>query len=131
MKSSRVAAVVTWIYVAGFGVATIPVALYLRRHGHLPSFMGLFDMMAGPWSQRQSSDRFTRSLAAFLAVTALVAYSGGLMWRERKGGRAMNLALMPMEAVFWIGFALPIPWLFAAARMALVFSSWARHEAPH
>jgi len=131
MKSSRAAAVVTWSYVAGFGIATIPVALYFRKHGRLPSFFGLFDMMAGPWSQRQSPDRFTASLGAFLGVTMLVAYSGWLMWRARRGGRAMNLALIPVEAVFWLGFALPIPWLLAAARTVLVVASWARNEAPH
>lgn len=42
----------------------------------------------------------------------------------------MNLALIPIEAVFWLGFALPIPWLLAAARTALVVASWAKHEAP-
>jgi hypothetical protein len=130
MKSSRAAAVVTWSYVAGFGVATIPVTLYFRQNGRLPSFFGLFDMMAGPWSERQSADRFTASLGAFVAVSAVGAYSGALMWRERRGGRAMNLALLPVEAVFWTGFALPIPWLLGAARAGLVLASLARHEPP-
>ncbi len=130
VKSSRAAAVVSWAYVGGFGIATVPVALYFQQHGRLPSFFGLFDMMAGPWSQRQSADRFTASLGAFVAVTALVAYSGWLMWRERRGGRAMNLALIPIEAVFWLGFALPIPWLLGAARTLLVVASWVRKEAP-
>jgi hypothetical protein len=121
---------VSWAYLGGFGITTIPVALYFRRNGRLPSFLGLFDMMAGPWSQRQSADRFTASLGAFLAVTALVAYSGWLMWRERRGGRVMNLALIPIETVFWLGFALPIPWLLGAARTVLVVASWVRNEAP-
>ncbi len=131
MKSSRAAAVVSWAYVAGFGLTTVPVALYLRQTGRLPSFLGLFDMMDGPWSNEQSDDRFTLSLAGFLAVTGLVAYSGGLMWRERRGGRPLNLALLPLEAVFWVGFALPIPWLLGAARAALVINSWSKREAPH
>ena len=131
MKSSRAAAAVSWAYVGGFGLPIVPVALYFRQHGQLPSFLGLFDMMAGPWSQRQSADRFTVSLGAFLAVTALVGYSGWLMWRERRGGQAMNLALIPIEAAFWLGFALPIPWLLGAARAGLILASWARQEAPH
>jgi hypothetical protein len=130
MNSSRAAAVVSWAYVGGFGVSTIPVGLYFREHGTLPSFFGLFDMMAGPWSQRQSADRFIASLGAFVVVTALVAYSGWLMWRGRRGGRPLNLALMPVEAVFWLGFALLIPWLLAAARATLIVASWARHEDP-
>jgi hypothetical protein len=31
---------------------------------------------------------------------------------------------LPIEAVFWLGFPLPIPWLFGAARAALLASAW-------
>ena len=42
----------------------------------------------------------------------------------------MNLALMPIEAVFWLGFALPLPWLIAAARTLLIIATWGSHETP-
>jgi hypothetical protein len=32
----------------------------------------------------------------------------------------VNLALPPVEAVLWMGFALPVPWLIGIARAALV-----------
>lgn len=130
MKSSRAAAMVSLAYAGAFGIPTAPIAVYLRQNGRLPSFFGLFDMMAGPWSARQSPESFTMRLGAFFAVTSLVALSGWLMLRERRGGRAMNLALMPIEAAFWIGFALPIPWMIAVARASLVIYSWVRHEPP-
>jgi hypothetical protein len=34
----------------------------------------------------------------------------------RNAGAVLNLGLLPVEAVFWIGFALPVPWLFGIAR---------------
>ena len=130
MKTSQKAAIVTWTYVAGYGAPIVPIVIYMRRNERLPSFFGLFDMMGGPWAERQSPQGLTASLGAYLAVTAVAAHSAWLMWRGQKGGRALNLALLPVEAVFWIGFALPIPWILGAARAALVVASYANHEAP-
>jgi hypothetical protein len=49
-RAARAAAIVTWIYAAGFGLSTVPVSIYLLKRGSLPSFLGLFDMYGGPWS---------------------------------------------------------------------------------
>jgi len=54
MSQARIAAVLTWVYAAGFGISTIPVALYLAQRGTLPTFFGLFEMYGGPWSSRFS-----------------------------------------------------------------------------
>lgn len=120
MSRSRTAAVVTWAYAASFGLPVVPVLGFLRRHRRLPSFFGLFDMYAGPWSSRYSIERLRVLLLAFLGVTVLSALSGWLLWTRRKAGAVMNLALLPVEAVFWIGFALPLPWLSGVARAALL-----------
>lgn len=37
-----------------------------------------------------------------------------------KTGAVLNLILLPVEAVFWLGFALPIPRLIGIARAALL-----------
>jgi hypothetical protein len=124
MKASRAAAVVTWIYSAGFGIPAIPVGVYLLNKGRLPTFFNLFDMYGGPWMSRVEPRTFTALLAAFSGVCALNAWSGWLLWRGRKAGAVLNLALLPIEAVFWLGFALPFPWLCGAARVVLVGASW-------
>jgi hypothetical protein len=36
----------------------------------------------------------------------------------------VNLALLPVDAVFWMGLALPVPWLIGFARAALVVRAW-------
>jgi hypothetical protein len=123
-RTARAAAVVTWAYAAGFGLAAPPVAVYLVREGHLPSFLGLFDMYAGPWSESVDTRTFAALLSAFLGVNVVTAWSGWMIWRGRRSGAVLNLALLPVEAVFWIGFALPIPWLIGAARVALLAAGW-------
>ena len=113
-----------WFYAAGFGLSTIPVAIYLRQQGSLPSFFGLFEMYGGPWSARLADDAFVLRLIAFLVVLLVVAWAAWLVWNGSKAGAVLSLALLPIEAVFWLGFALPIPWVLGAARVILLLLGW-------
>lgn len=124
MNKARAAAVVTWVYVVGFGVAAMPVAVYQRQRGHLPSFLGMFNMFEGPWAASVSPARFRWLLAAFSATTAAAAVTGVDLWHGRRRGAAGNLALLPVEAAFWMGFALPIPVLIGVTRLALLSAAW-------
>jgi hypothetical protein len=125
MNRSRTAALVTWVYAATFGVPAVPVAIFLAETRRLPSLWGLFDMYAGPWSSRFPDDRVIALLLVYSGLVLAAVLSGWLLWKMRKTGAVLNLGLLPVEAVFWIGFALPIPWLFGFARVALVSLAWA------
>ena len=124
MNNARIAAVLTWVYAAGFGLATIPVAIYFLRHGRLPVFAGLFETYGGPWSARLQQRTFAMMLMAFLIVTVAAAWAAWLLWNGSKSGVVFALVLLPIEAVFWVGFALPIPWLIGVARVAYIALAW-------
>ena len=124
MNWSRRAAVVTWVYAGMFGVPAVPVAIFLTENGRLPSLWGLFDLYAGPWSSQSADDRVVTLLVVYAGVVLVAVGSGWLLWRMRRAGAVLNLALLPVEAVFWVGFALPIPWVFGIARAALVVAAW-------
>ena len=81
-------------------------------------------MYGGPWPARLSDTTLVSLLLGFLAVTLVAAWSAWLLWGRRKIGAVLNLALLPVEAVFWIGFALPLPWLIGIARVAMVAGAW-------
>ena len=114
----------TWAYAAMFGVPAVPVAIFLAEKGRLPSFGGLFVVYAGPWSSRLTDDRVIARLLVYSGVVMAAALSGWLLWEGRKAGAVLNLGLLPVEAVFWIGFALPVPWLVGIARLVLVVRAW-------
>ncbi len=124
MNRSRTAALVTWAYAAMFGVPAVPVAIFLAEKGRLPSLWGLFDMYAGPWSSRFADDRLIALLLVYSGLGLAAILSGWLLVELRKAGAVLNLGLLPVEAVFWIGFALPVPWLFGIARVALGYRAW-------
>jgi hypothetical protein len=65
-----------------------------------------------------------RLLTAFLVVALAVAWAAWLLWTGSRVGGVLALALLPVEAVFWIGFALPIRWILGIARVILVVLAW-------
>jgi hemerythrin-like domain-containing protein len=124
MSKGRAAAILTWVYTAAFGVPAIPVSVYLIQRGRLPTFGDLFEMYGGPWSLRVSNGTLVALMLGFLGVTLVAGWSAWLIWRGRRTGAVVNLALLPVEALFWVGFALPVPWVIGFARVALLLLGW-------
>ena len=124
MRQARAAAVVTYVYAAAFGLPAIPVAIYLTSRGALPTFMDLFPMYGGPWSSSMSRSTLTVLLIVFLMLLLIAAWSAWLLRRGSKLGAITNVGLLPAEAIFWIGFALPIPWIIGLVRAVLVAQAW-------
>ena len=125
MTLARIDAIITWAYAAGFGLPAIPIAIYhLQTGGRLPSFFGMFEMYGGRWSARYDPGVFAALLVAFLLVAIIVAFSGWLLWQGSRVGAVLNLALLPVEIVFWLGFDLPIPWAIGIARVVLTLLAW-------
>jgi hypothetical protein len=120
----RVEAALTWLYAAGFGGATLPVAMYLRRRGRLPTFFGLFEMYGGPWWSRYAHRTFIWLLMAFLLITGAAAWAAWLVWNASMAGAILTLVLLPVEAWFWFGFDLPIPKAIGVVRIALLAIGW-------
>jgi hypothetical protein len=124
MIALRAEAVLTWLYAAGFGGATVPVAVYLLHRGRLPTFFDLFEMYGGPWWGRFGKGAFVRLLMAFLLTTAVAAWAAWLVWNASRPGAVLTLVLLPVEALFWFGFDLPIPKAIGVARVVLLAVGW-------
>ena len=52
--------------------------------------------------------------------------AGWLLWKRRWAGGVLGLALVPVGAIFWVGFALPGPVIIAVIRTALLLRGWPR-----
>lgn len=125
MRYARIDAVLTWVYAAGFGLPAIPIAVYhVNTRGLLPWFFDLFPMYGGPWSEQVDVGVFAALLIAFLLVLMVSAFAAWLVWRGSRIGAILSLALLPVEIVFWVGFALPVPWAFGVARVVLLLLAW-------
>ena len=124
--AAKAAAGVMWVYAACFGLPAIPVAVYLLRAGRLPWLFGAFPMYGGPWYDSGQTERFAAQLGAFLVALLAVSWGGWLLWRGWRAGAVLAVATIPLEALFWYGFALPFPPLLALIRVVLVITAWPR-----
>ena len=122
--AARWAGGVNVAYTAAFGLPAIPIAGFVLRERRLPWLWDLFPMYGGPWWDAMTINEFVASLGAFVAVNAVVAAGGILLWTGRRAGAWLSLAPLPLEVAFWIGYALPFPPLIALLRVALVVAAW-------
>ena len=128
--AARGYAVVTWAYAAGFGLPAVPVSVYLLRRGSLPWFGDRFPMYGGPWSGRLRVDQFVGLLLSYFGLMALASWAAGRVRHGSGRGAVVSAGLLPVEAMFWLGFALPIPWILGAARVTLLLAAWPRRRGP-
>ena len=69
---------------------------------------------------------FVALLAAAFVLGLVQVWAGWLLWNGERSGALLQFGLLPVEAVFWYGFALPIPPILALVRVVLVVMAWPR-----
>jgi hypothetical protein len=121
--SVRIAAVLLVVNGLGFGVCCLPGIRNLLSGRSIPTIFGFPAYGEGPF-ERIGIPTTVPLLAAFLLVCVLEVVAGWLVWRGSLRGALLSLALLPPGAVFWWGFALPIPPVFAAVRTVLIVLNW-------
>jgi hypothetical protein len=119
----HVAAILHWIIAVGFGVFCVPAIRNLLSGRDIPIVMGFPAYGRGPF-ERVGIPTPVPLLAAFLLVCILETVAGFLLWRSSMAGAVLALVLLPVGGVFWWGFALPIPPIFALVWTILILLSW-------
>ena len=119
----RVAAILHWFIAVGFGVFCVPAIRNLLAGRDIPIVMGFPAYGRGPF-ERAGLPTTVPLLAAFLLVCILEAVAGVLLWGGYRSGAVLSLVLLPLGAVFWWGFALPIPPIFAVIWTLLIILGW-------
>ena len=124
MAALQASSALALLVALGFGLPTPYAAMHLLREGRLPSFIGAFPMYGGGPFERLSHEGFAVALGLFAAVCAIDAFAAVLLWNGERTGAYLLIAMLPVGAIFWAGFALPIPPLLALARVVLLILGW-------
>jgi hypothetical protein len=119
----RAAAVLLWVNGLGFGVCCLPGISNLFLGREIPMILGFPAYGGGPF-ERHGIPTTVPLLLGFLLVCVLEVVAGWFVWQGSLAGGILALVLIPLGAVFWWGFALPIPPMLAVARTALIVMSW-------
>jgi len=119
----RAAAALHWFIAVGFGVFCFPAIRNLLTGRPIPMVMGFPAYGRGPF-ERAGIPTTVPLLIGFLLVCTLETVAGFLLWNGSRSGAVLALALLPAGAVFWWGFALPIPPIFAVIWTVLILFGW-------
>ena len=119
----RAAAVLCWFNAVGFGAFCVPAIVRVAAGKDIPMVMGFPAYGRGPFEAHGISSTVPL-LAGFLVVCVLEGVAGWLLWGGHQSGAILALVLLPFGAVYWWGFALPIPPIFSIARTALIVAGW-------
>jgi hypothetical protein len=106
-----------------FLASIVLIAVYTLRNGRLPVVFGI-DMMAGPFSERFGVYGAIKAALPWAVVNVLEMLAGYWIWKSRKRGGVLALVLLPLGAIFWIGYALPVMVLIGPLRVLLVAKGW-------
>ena len=119
----RAAAILAWFGGLGFGVPCLMAIRSLLAGRGIAYLMGFPTYGNGPF-ERHGVHSTPMLISGFLLVCALECVAGALLWGNHKSGAVLALALLPLGAIYWWGFALPIPPMFAAARTVAIVIAW-------
>ena len=118
-RKVRAAAVLSWSLGLGFGMPGAYGAWYFADRGEVWTFLGFPTYGEGPF-ESIGIETSTTVLGVFSLVCLVELVAGLLLWRRRRPGAILTLALLPIELTFWIGFALPFALVLGLARTALI-----------
>jgi hypothetical protein len=120
--ATKAAAICSFGLGFGFGLPAVFGAWYYARVGKVWTFLGFPTYGGGPFEEWGVPTSLWL-LIVFVAVCAAEVAVGVLLWQGATSGRWLALALLPVEVLFWIGFALPFGFLLGLARTALVVTA--------
>lgn len=122
--ASRVTAVLLWIVAAGWGLPAPWLIWWVLVRGRLPVLPIIGQPNGGPFYFNFPRGAFVALLAISFVLAFAQGWAGWLLWAGKRSGALLQFALLPMEAAFWYGFAIPIPPLLAIVRLILTALAW-------
>jgi hypothetical protein len=103
----------------GFGLPAVAGAIHFARTGEIWTFLGFPTYGGGPF-ERIGLPTSVPLLAVFALVCLAEVVVGAMLLLEVPQARALAYLLLPIELVFWFGFALPFGPPFGIARTVLL-----------
>lgn len=117
------AAILLWIGAFGLGIPCIMAIRNLSEGKAIPYVLGFPAYGGGPF-EAVGVRTSIPLLAGFLVVCIVDGVAGWLLWRGQRSGAILALATLLPGAIYWWGFALPIPPIMGLARTLLIVGAW-------
>ncbi len=122
--AARAAAGLLWVVGVGWGFSAPWLMWWVAVRGRLPVLPYIGEPNGGPFYTTLPHIAFIVLFGLSLGLGIAQVGAGVLLWNGQRAGGLVQFAIVPIEAAFWYGFALPIPPVLAAIRVVFVLLSW-------
>lgn len=119
----KIASLCAFLQGLGFGLPCLYGIWYFMQKKSISQFMGFPTYGNGPF-EKFNVHTSTPLLVGFFLVCALECIAGWGLWSGDKGAAVLSMFLIPLEILFYYGFALPFGWPVLAIRIVLLLLSW-------
>ena len=119
----KIASLCLWFEGLGFGLPCLYGIWSMVNRKTIAYFMGFPTYGYGPF-EKIGIQTTTPLLTGFLLVCALECVAGWGVWSGDKGAAVLSMAIIPVELMYYIGFALPFGPPVLLARVILLWLSW-------
>lgn len=119
----KIASFCLWFAGLGFGLPCIYGIWHMMNGKGIATFMGFPTYGLGPF-EKIGVHTTIPLLFGFLFVCALECFAGWGLWNGDKGIALISMAIIPLELMFYIGFALPFGPPVLLLRVVLLILSW-------
>ena len=103
-------------------IGVIPTLLYAFTYQTLPRFGGI-RLMGGPF-ERLGLDSLIVAGILYVIVSALKILAAYWLQNSRMDGAILELVLLGLSTIFWVGFALPLGPLVGISQIILLALAW-------
>lgn len=121
---SRAAAVLLWIVALGWALPAPWLMWWMVARGRLPVLPFIGEPNGGSFYLSLPRGAFVVLLGVSFVLGMAQVWAGWLLWNGQHSGAVLQFAFLPVEAVLWYGFGVPIPPVLAAVRIILVVLAW-------
>lgn len=121
-RMARSAAAASLVLGLGFGLPCAYGLWFFATRNEVWIFLGFPTYGDGPFDAA-GIPTTVPLLTGFLIICILEIVAAVLLWRPNRAGYWISLLLLPLEAIYWIGFALPFGPLLGALRTGLVLAA--------
>src|SRR5574341_1771223 len=104
-------------------IGMLPILHYALTHKSLPSILGLFRALSGPF-EALGIEGLTVAGLVFVAISAVKFLSAYWLWDGRLDGAILQIILLAVSAIFWYGFAVPYGPVLGVPQFILIALVW-------
>jgi hypothetical protein len=119
----KIASICLWLSGLGFGIPGIYGTWYFLQTKSIATVMGFPCYGGGPF-EKTGIHTTLSMLTGFLLVCSLECICAWGLWNGEKGSAVLSLAVIPVELIFFIGFALPFGLPLIVIRTVLIVLIW-------